>query len=83
MTPAGDIPVSELVGEEVVHVEPGASLHQVARVLEDANIGAVILGDASQVRGIISERDLVQALAHERDPPHPCGRRRAYQSDLV
>jgi CBS domain-containing protein len=56
--------------DEVVQIEPGASLNEVARVLDRANIGAVILGGKSQtqVAGIVSERDLVQALAHDRDP---------------
>jgi len=68
MTSAGELPVSDLVAEEVVHVEPETNLREVARVLEEANIGAVVLGAMSQVTGIVSERDLVQALAHKRDP---------------
>jgi CBS domain-containing protein len=65
---AGETPISELVEDEVVHIEPEANLNEVARILDAANIGAVILGDKSQVTGIVSERDLVQALAHQRDP---------------
>jgi len=68
VTAAGDTPISELVEDEVVHIEPEASLNEVARALATANIGAVILGDKSQVTGIVSERDLVQAFARDCDP---------------
>jgi CBS domain-containing protein len=68
VAPAGETPVAELVEDEVVHIDPAASLNEVARLLDTANIGAVVLGDKSLVTGIVSERDLVNALAHDRDP---------------
>jgi CBS domain-containing protein len=51
-------------GREVVTIEPGASLADAARVLAEKRIGAaLILGADSRLAGIISERDIVRALA--------------------
>jgi CBS domain-containing protein len=51
-------------GREVVSVEPGASLADVARLLAEKRIGAaLILGADRRLVGIISERDIVHALA--------------------
>jgi CBS domain-containing protein len=51
-------------GREVVTIEPGASLAAAARLLAERRIGsALILGADRRLIGIISERDIVQALA--------------------
>lgn len=51
-------------GREVVTIDPGASLADAARLLAEKRIGAVpILGADRRLVGIISERDIVQALA--------------------
>ena len=51
-------------GREVITTEPGHSLHEVVRVLAERRIGAVVVtgGDGS-IQGIVSERDIVRALA--------------------
>lgn len=59
--------VSTILGEkgrEVVTIEPGASLAEAAKLLAEKRIGAVlILGADRRLVGVISERDIVQALA--------------------
>jgi len=51
-------------GREVVTIEPGASLASAARLLAEKHIGAaLILGADRRIAGIISERDIVRALA--------------------
>lgn len=51
-------------GRDVVTIEPGASLAEAARLLAERRIGsALILGADCRLIGIISERDIVQALA--------------------
>lgn len=51
-------------GRDVVTIEPGATLAQAAKLLADKRIGAtLILGADHRVVGIISERDIVRALA--------------------
>jgi CBS domain-containing protein len=51
-------------GRNVVTVDPGASLADAAKLLADKRIGAVpVLGADRRLIGIISERDIVQALA--------------------
>ena len=51
-------------GREVVSVEPNATLSSVVALLAERRIGAVlILGVDRRIVGIVSERDIVRALA--------------------
>lgn len=51
-------------GSEIASVQPGQSVAEVARLLSERRIGAVpVLGPTRQLQGIISERDIVHALA--------------------
>jgi CBS domain-containing protein len=71
MTPtpsAGSTTISTLIGAPVASVAPDASLLDVADVLTEQGIGAVIVGDPDIPSGIVSERDVVIALADRCDP---------------
>jgi len=51
-------------GRNVITIDPSASLADAAQLLTEMRIGAVlILGAEQRVVGIISERDIVRALA--------------------
>jgi signal-transduction protein with cAMP-binding, CBS, and nucleotidyltransferase domain len=64
----GSMPVSALAADNTIRIAAEASLLDVARALVDADVGIVVLGDDNQpVRGVISERDVVRALAAGRD----------------
>jgi CBS domain-containing protein len=55
-------------GGQVVTVTPGTDVEQLLNVLAEHRIGAVVVSeDGSTVSGIVSERDIVRALA-ERGP---------------
>lgn len=50
-------------GHDVQHVAPGASIAEVARILTQRRIGAVLVMDTEgQLLGILSERDIVASL---------------------
>ena len=56
-------------GRDVVTIEPGASLAEAIRMLAEKRIGAaLVLGADRRIAGILSERDIVRALA-ERGAP--------------
>lgn len=51
-------------GRGVVTAQPHRTLSEVATMLSDKGIGAVVLTDASgRVLGLVSERDIVRAIA--------------------
>ena len=51
-------------GRDVLTVSPESSLHDAARLLAEKRIGAlVVTSHDGQVRGILSERDIVRAVA--------------------
>lgn len=50
-------------------VEPQTSVPVVARMMRDENIGAVLVAEGEQLRGLVSDRDLVvRAVAEGGDP---------------
>jgi CBS domain-containing protein len=51
-------------GRDIVTIEPNANLAEAIRVLAEKRIGAaLVLGADRRIAGIISERDIVRALA--------------------
>src|SRR3954470_4952522 len=56
--------ILSLKGREVATIEPSRSLSEAARVLAERRIGALLIVDERRpVSGIISERDIVRAVA--------------------
>lgn len=68
MTPDSFERVSSIMSTLAITVEPQASLREVAGVLRDANIGAVVVLAPGHPMAVISERDIVRALADGADP---------------
>jgi CBS domain-containing protein len=62
----GSLSVSELVEDSVVRVSPDATLEGVADLLAAGEIGALVVGE-DRVLGIITERDVVHAIAQRKD----------------
>ncbi len=55
-------------GTEVATIEPGASLGDVVAMLDDRGFGALVVSsDGVTIDGIVSERDIVRALAADRE----------------
>jgi CBS domain-containing protein len=63
------MPVSHILtdkGRSVITAKPNATIHQVAKMLAENRIGAVVIvNEAGSLAGIVSERDIVRALAAE------------------
>lgn len=69
MDPHPDDHVVAIAATPIVTVARGATLRQGARALAAANIGALlVLPEGGEPLGIISERDVVRALAQGADP---------------
>lgn len=61
--------VSDVMTRDPVTVEPRTSVTAVARMMRDENIGAVLVTEGEQLRGLVSDRDLVvRAMAEGGDP---------------
>jgi CBS domain-containing protein len=52
----------------VASVDPTATLRQAARSLRELDVGTLVIMDGDDLMGIVSERDLVRALAIDADP---------------
>lgn len=64
----GSMPVSAFIGGPVARIAPDATLLDVADALTAGDIGLLAVHDGHAVVGVVSERDLVHALA-KRLPP--------------
>jgi CBS domain-containing protein len=58
--------VSALMGDKVIFVAPDATLLEVVDALAANDIGVLAVGDGSRPVGVVSERDVVHALADRR-----------------
>src|SRR5215208_5870725 len=65
-SPVGLMPVSSLIADAIVRVGPHANLLEVADALVAGDVGVVVVGDGDRPAGVVSERDLVHAMASRR-----------------
>lgn len=63
-----DDPVRLLVSEPMAWIEPGASMTDVATKLNLEQVGALAVMNGDRFEGMVSERDIVRALAASCDP---------------
>jgi CBS domain-containing protein len=68
ITDVGAMPVATFAAEVVARVASDADLWDVAEEMIQADVGALAVDTGDGVSGIVSERDLVRALAARRDP---------------
>lgn len=61
-------PVHTIMVWPVETIPAGAELRDVARALAAEHVGALVVTDDDAPIGIVSERDIVRALAEEGDP---------------
>jgi CBS domain-containing protein len=55
------------VSDELICIEPDATLHQVAERLAAEGVGALVVTEGERIVGIVSERDVARAVASGRD----------------
>lgn len=65
--PGPDDAVHDLVQRGTVTVAPSATLRDVAEVMEREEVGAVVVVAEGRAAGVLSERDIVRAVANGED----------------
>lgn len=61
-------PIATVMRRTTVTVRLGSTLREVAEVLTREEVGAVVVTGAQPMVGIVSERDIVRAIADGADP---------------
>ena len=56
--------VSDLMTREVVSVDPADTIGEAAEKMISAGVGAVVVSDFGNIIGILTERDILRAVAH-------------------
>lgn len=59
--------VRNLMKAPVVTIEPGRSVREAARLMQDNVIGSVVVHEGGRAVGIMTERDVLRAVAEGRD----------------
>ncbi|HEY2957476.1 MAG TPA: CBS domain-containing protein [Actinomycetota bacterium] len=59
--------VRNLMKVPVVAIEPGRSVREAAQLMQDNVIGSVVVQDGGRTVGIMTERDVLRAVAEGRD----------------
>jgi CBS domain-containing protein len=67
-TTGGRAPVRVFATDAVVTLPPDVTIRMVADELADDQIGLVVLGSSAKVHGVVSERDVVRAVAAGQNP---------------
>lgn len=65
--PGGSISVAHVIGEPVIRVSEEATVADVAKVITDNQVGAVVVGQSLRPTAVVSERDVVRAVASGKD----------------
>jgi CBS domain-containing protein len=64
----GSMPVTAFLGDNVKTIPPDSSVLDVVVALADADVGLLALGEGKHIAGVVSERDVVRALAKGMEP---------------
>jgi CBS domain-containing protein len=59
--------VQDIMSRNVICVLADTKLHEAARIMVDNGIGCVVIKNDNDVAGIITERDIMKAVAGEQD----------------
>lgn len=57
-----------MTGDDVLTIEPTATLGEAARAMRVRNVGAAVVMEDNRLLGIFTERDLLRAIADSRHP---------------
>jgi len=63
-----DSSIGSVMTGSVASIDADASLREAAIALRVADVGTLVIMDGAEIAGIVSERDLVRALADGVDP---------------
>ncbi|GAB2758349.1 CBS domain-containing protein [Streptomyces bullii] len=75
--------VRDIMTSDPVTVEPQTSVAQVARIMRDEDLGAVLVTDGDELRGLVTDRDLVVRSLCEGGDPEQTTVAGACSDDLV
>ena len=59
--------IRELVGDEIVSVDPESSLRKAAQEMDSAGVGSVAVESDGALNGIFTERDMLRAVSESAD----------------
>lgn len=65
---AGSLPIHTITGDPVARVPVDATIADVARAMVTCDVGAIAVGDDPRPAALVSERDIVRAVAAGRNP---------------
>ena len=62
--------IKNLMRKQVVSCSPSTSVHDVAGMMKDRNVGSVLIVEGTGLKGIVTDRDIALRLAADSMDPH-------------
>jgi CBS domain-containing protein len=59
--------IKDVMNREIVTIKPETSLREASRVMCERHIGSLIVVEDDDIRGIITQTDILRAVAEEKD----------------
>ena len=78
-----DQSIGEIMTRNVVILDPSATITEVARQMRDNDTGAVIVAEGDEMRGLLTDRDIVVRSIAEGRSPHDTKAGDICTTDLV
>ena len=63
----GSALLESFMNDEILTAPATTTLRAAARLLDDAGVGVLVVGTPDAVEGVVSERDILRAVAHDAD----------------
>ncbi|WP_456481303.1 CBS domain-containing protein [Methanopyrus sp.] len=60
---AMDVPVEKIMTDDVITIEPDVNIEEAALTMRGANVGSLVVTEGDEVTGIVTERDIMYAIA--------------------
>jgi CBS domain-containing protein len=75
--------VSDHMSRDLLVVEPATTLDEAARRMAERNVGTVLALDGDRIVGILTERDVLRAVAAGYEGSHPVSRWMTHHPETV
>ena len=58
--------IQDVLGsQELVHTSPDSSVSAAAKIMAEAHVGAILVGNSNDTSGIFTERDILEKVADQ------------------
>ncbi|MEM1984500.1 MAG: CBS domain-containing protein, partial [Candidatus Korarchaeum sp.] len=65
------VKVSEIMNRNIITMKPEGTVYEAAKLMKENNIGSIVVMDGGELKGIVTERDLITRYIAMEDGRRP------------